>query len=75
VYSTHVIEIKQNSIQITQLKLLLIIKNNKEFVWDPMKLTRYTICTNILNFCKYWPDDGIVRRKLVASNRNNKIKK
>ena len=25
--------------------------------------------------CKYWPDDGLLRPKLVANNRNNKIKR
>jgi len=33
------------------------------------------IGNNILSFCKYWPDDGLFRPKLVASSRNNKIKR
>ena len=28
-----------------------------------------------LMFCEYWPDDSLVRPKLVASNRNSKIQK
>jgi len=28
-----------------------------------------------LSFCKYWPDDGLLRRKLVTNNRNSKIKR
>ena len=59
-------------LQITQLKLVLIIKNNNECEWDPMKLTSYTICTSIFFF--NWPDDGLFGLKLVANNRNNKIK-
>ena len=32
------------------LKLILVIKNNNECEWDPMKLMSYTICTNIFKF-------------------------
>jgi hypothetical protein len=28
-----------------------------------------------LSFCKYWPDGGLLRPKLVANDRNNKIKR
>jgi hypothetical protein len=35
---------------VTQLKLLLIVKNNNEYEWDPMKLESYTISTGILKF-------------------------
>jgi len=61
----------KNLLQLPQLKLVLIIKNNDECEWDPRMLTNYTICTSILSFCKYWPDDDLFRLKLVASNRNN----
>ena len=33
----------------------------------PMILTIYIICTNIFKFCKYFPDDGLFRPKLVAN--------
>ena len=60
---------------ITQLKLVLIIKNNNECEWDPINLTSFTICTSIFKFLlKYWPDDGLFRPKLVANNWDNKIK-
>jgi len=32
----------RNLLQITQLKLVLIIKNKNEYKWDPMKMTSYT---------------------------------
>jgi hypothetical protein len=35
------------------------------YEWDPIKF----------NFCKYWPGDDLLRPKLVANNRNNKIKR
>jgi len=37
-----------------------------------MILTSYTICTSSFKFCKYWPDDGLFRLKLVANIWNNK---
>jgi hypothetical protein len=30
---------------------------------------------HFLSVYKYWPDDGLLRLKLVANNRNNKIKR
>jgi hypothetical protein len=40
-----------------------------------MKLTSYTILSGILIVCKYWPDNGLFRPKLEASDWNNKIKR
>jgi len=33
-----------------------------------VKLTGHTACGGIFNFCKYWPDDGLFRPKLAASD-------
>jgi len=29
---------------------------------------------HVLSFCKYWPDDGLLRPKLVANNKKNEKK-
>ena len=31
-------------------------------------------CAYSFSYFKYWPDDGLLRLKLVTNNRNNKIK-
>ena len=37
--------------------------------WDPIKLRFFTTLINIFKFfCKYWPDDGPLSMKIVASN-------
>jgi len=42
--------------------------------WDPIKWT-FVYCMQqnfkflFFFFCKYWPDDGLLRPKLVANNR------
>ena len=63
--------------------IILIISTNYIFVhlldnkvfdceWDRMTLTSYIICNRMFKFCKYWPDDGLFRPKLVAKIWNNK---
>jgi len=48
----------------TSKKLLVIIKNIKEWKWHHIKLTFFTI---LKLFCKYWPADGPLRQKIVPN--------
>jgi len=65
------------------LKMLVHIIQKRQFYWIPFTFTNnlynyYQHLTSLYYkhqhfnfFCKYWPDDGLLRPKPVANNNNN----
>ena len=51
--------------------MVIIGKSINECKWDHKKLTFFVPCAPaFLNlFCKYWPDGGPMRSKVVANSR------
>jgi len=52
--------------------MFILLTNNfgNNCKWDPTELTfLYYMDQHFKFVCKYWPDDGLLRLKIVANNR------